>query len=156
MVWLKVLLIQNDRSSIWCFNSKMVWLKVAIFAVVPLPIKFQFQNGLIKSLNVWTILILVSVFQFQNGLIKRMFNQELYRLYNKFQFQNGLIKRIQVVACADNKLMFQFQNGLIKSAVSWFTILFFVGFNSKMVWLKEYLLAHDTFLLFVSIPKWSD
>ena len=56
-----------------CFNSKLVRLEVKTFLILILPVKFQFQTGLIKSLieSIRSRYDDPSEFQFQTGSIKR-------------------------------------------------------------------------------------
>ncbi len=96
------------------------------------------------------------MFQFQNGTIKSPSTKVSSIPLKSFQFQNGTIKRQFPTKQHLQSPPFQFQNGTIKSGHLFLLLSGFLCFNSKMVRLKEVVIAANKYFEHVSIPKWYD
>ena len=93
MVRLEALSKVAKRLNVVYFNSKMVRLEEFITGKQDnWEIRFQFQNGTIRSQSENVILQEDSAFQFQNGTIRRRGGFRNGLLLPQFQFQNGTIR----------------------------------------------------------------
>ena len=118
MVRLKDAAPYSSLPFIRCFNSTMVRLKVAEFAIIHLfSRRFQFHNGSIKRDTQRRRSLHIRKFQFHNGSIKRRTVKSPANLDFVFQFHNGSIKSLNVLSVPLLRSRFQFHNGSIKSGV---------------------------------------
>ena len=139
------------------FNSRMVRLKArGRYASLDDAIRFQFQNGAIKSGCM--LLLRTPQKNFNSRMVRLKVLTGFFRtsIAFQFQFQNGAIKRRMPTPLLASIYRFQFQNGAIKSLTSGYMPTWVRNFNSRMVRLKERHTINLVILSLISIPEWCD